>query len=118
MREVSIDGNILNIGGTKITVKYPIKQVESISGKYVVLLKIPRVELGAEELNNILCYNENGEMCWRISDKLPPNIVSKEQIPYVAIQIMNGKLYATDFWGRKFNVDVENGNLMDVKIVR
>ena len=31
---------------------------------------------------------------------------------------MNGKLYATDFWGRKFNVDVENGNLMDVKIVR
>ena len=39
MREVSIDGNILNIGGTKITVKYPIKQVESISGKYVVLLK-------------------------------------------------------------------------------
>ena len=58
MREVSIDGNILNIGGTKITVKYPIKQVESISGKYVVLLKIPRVELGAEELNNILCYNE------------------------------------------------------------
>ena len=110
MREVSIDGNILNIGGTKITVKYPIKQVESISGKYVVLLKIPRVELGAEELNNILC--------WRISDKLPSNIVSKEQIPYVAIQIMNGKLYATDFWGRKFNVDVENGNLMDVKIVR
>ena len=118
MREVSIDGNILNIGGTKITVKYPIKQVESISEKYVVLLKIPRVELEADELNNILCYNENGEMYWRISDKLPSNIVSKEQIPYVAIQIMNGKLYATDFWGRKFNVDVENGNLMDVKIVR
>ena len=93
-------------------------QDPNLSGKYVVLLKIPRVELGAEELNNILCYNENGEMCWRISDKLPSNIVSKEQIPYVAIQIMNGKLYATDFWGRKFNVDVENGNLMDVKIVR
>ena len=118
MRDVFIEDNILNIGDTKIIVKYPIKQVESISGKYVILLKIPRVELGTEELNNILCYDENGEMCWRISDKLPSNIVSKEQIPYVAIQIMNGKLYATDFWGRKFNVDVENGNLMDVKIVR
>lgn len=79
MREVSIDGNILNIGGTKITVKYPIKQVESISGKYVVLLKIPRVELGAEELNNILCYNENGEMCWRISDKLPSILSAKSK---------------------------------------
>lgn len=118
MREVSIDGNILSIGHTEITVKYPIKQVERIREKYVVLLKIPRVELGTEELNNILCYDENGKMCWQISDELPPNIVSKEQIPYVAIQIMNGKLYATDFWGRKFNVDAENGKLIDVKIVR
>ncbi len=118
MREISIDGNILSIGHTKITAKYPIKQVESISEKYVVLLKIPRVELGTEELNNVLCYDENGKMCWRISDELPSNIVSKEQIPYVAIQTMNGKLYATDFWGRKFNVDAENGKLIDVKIVR
>lgn len=117
MRNVSVEDNILNIGDTKITVKYPIRQVESISGKYVILLKIPRVELGTEELNNILCYDENGKMHWRISDKLPSNIVSKEQIPYVAIQIMNGKLYATDFWGRKFNVDAETGKLMDVKIV-
>ena len=117
MREISINGNILNIGDTKITVKYPIKQVEGISGKYVVLLKIPRVELGTEELNNILCYDEKGEMCWRISDKLPPDIISKEQIPYVAIQIVNGELYATDFWGRKFKVNTENGKLIDVKIV-
>lgn len=118
MREVSIDGNILSIGDIKITAKYPIKQVESINGKYVVLLKIPRVELGTEELNNILCYDENGKMSWQISDKLPPNIISKEQIPYVAIQIVSGKLYATDFWGRKFNVDEENGKLIDVKTVR
>jgi len=117
VRDVSIEDNILNIGDIKIAVKYPIKQVESIRGKYVILLKIPRVELGTEELNNILCYDENGKMLWRISDKLPSNIVSKEQIPYVVIQILNGKLYATDFWGRKFNVDAENGKLMDVKIV-
>lgn len=30
---------------------------------------------------------------------------------------IHGKLYATDFWGRKFNVDTENGELIDVKIV-
>ena len=81
--------------------------------KYIVLLKIPRVELGVEELNNILCYDENGKMCWRISNKLPSNIISKEQIPYVALQVIDEKLYATDFWGRKFNVDVESGSLID-----
>lgn len=118
MKGVSIEGNNLSVGNTKITAKYPIKKVERINEKYIVLLKIPRVELGVEELNNILCYDKNGKMCWRISSELPSNIVSKEQIPYVAIQILNGKLYATDFWGRKFNVDVENGKLIDVKIVR
>lgn len=117
MKEVSIDGNILSIGHTKITAKYPIKEVERINEKYIVLLKIPRIDLGVEELNNILCYDENGKMCWRISDKLPSNIASTEQIPYVAIQIIDEKLYATDFWGRKFNVNIENGELIDVRIV-
>ena len=91
--------------------------IQKINGKYIVLLKIPRVELGVDELNNILCYDEQGIMCWQISNKLPSNIVSKEQIPYIAIQVIDGKLYATDFWGRKFNVDTENGKLIDVKIV-
>lgn len=117
MNEVFIDENILNIGHTKIIVKYPVKKIEKINEKYIVLLKIPRVELGVEELNNVLCYDEKGKICWRISNELPSNIVSKEQIPYVAIQVIDGKLYATDFWGRKFNVDIENGKLIDVKIV-
>lgn len=117
MDNIFIENNILNIGNTKIITKYPIKKIEKVNGKYVILLKIPHVELGMEELNNILCYSEKGEMCWQISNKLPPNITCKEQIPYVAIQVMEGKLYATDFWGRKFNVDTENGKLIDVKIV-
>lgn len=92
--------------------------MEKINDKYIVLLNIPqRVELGKDELNNVLCYDETGKMCWQISDKLPSSIISKEQIPYIAIHIMDGKLYATDFWGRKFSVDVENGELLDVKIV-
>ena len=52
MRDIFIEDNILYIGDIKITVKYPIKQVENINGKYVILLKIPRVELGTEELAN------------------------------------------------------------------
>lgn len=117
MKKVVIDDNILYIGNSKIIVKYPIKQVECINEKFIVLLTIPRVELGVEELNNIFCYDENGKLFWQISNELPLDIACKEQMPYIAIQIMNGKLYATDFWGRKFNVDAENGKLMDVKIV-
>jgi len=62
MKEVSIDGNNLSIGHTKIITRYPIKKVETINEKYIVLLKVPRVELGVEEFNNILCYDENGDL--------------------------------------------------------
>ena len=117
MKRIIVECNTLTIGCKRITVKYPIKEIEKINGKYIVLLKIPRVKLGVDELNNILCYNEQGIICWQISNKLPSSIVSKEQIPYIAIQVIDGKLYATDFWGRKFNVDTENGKLIDVKIV-
>ena len=118
MNEVFLDKNILSIGQAKINVKYPIKKIKKINEKYIVLLKIPScVELGVEELNNVLCFEEKGKLCWQISNELPANIVSKEQMPYVAIQVIDGKLFATDFWGRRFNVDIENGKLIDVKIV-
>lgn len=117
MGEISINNNILAIGHAKITTKYPIKNIVKLNEKYIILLKIPHVELGIEELNNIMCYDENGKICWRISNELPSNIISKDQIPYVAIQVIAGKLYATDFWGRKFNVDIETGKLINVKIV-
>lgn len=117
MSEIFIDNNILKIGDVRIIEKYPIKKVEKVGNKYIVLLKIPRVELGIEELNNIVCYNAKGEKCWRISNALPTGIISKEQIPYVTIQVVEKELYATDFWGRKFKVNVESGKLLDVKIV-
>lgn len=117
MSKIYIDDNILSINNTEITLKYPIKKIEKARDKYIVLLKIPHVELGSEELNNILCYDETGMMCWQISNELPSDIVCTEQIPYVAIQVIEEKLYATDFWGRKFNVDIESGRLIDVKMV-
>lgn len=119
MKEVFIDENNLVIGYTKIDLKYPIKKVEKLFRKYIVLLKIPPyAELGVEELNNVLCYDEKGKKCWQISCELPSDIISKEQIPYVDIQVIDGKLYATDFWGRKFNFDIKNGKLISVNIVR
>lgn len=117
MDDFFLKENILWIKNKKIVLKYPIKLVKKIAGKYVVLLQIPHIKLGKEELNNIICYDGNGIKCWRISDKLPIEIKSKEQIPYVAIQLLDDKLYTTDFWGRKFEVDIGTGKLKNVEIV-
>lgn len=118
MNHLAYEDNKLIINGTEITMKYPIKKIAKIENKYIILMKIPHVNLGFEELNNILCYNENGEIQWRISSVLPTSIVSDEQIPYVAIQTLDENLYATDFWGRRFRVDLSSGRLIDVDCVR
>ena len=119
MKEISVSGNTLSVSHAKITFKYPIKKIERINGKYIVLLKIPSgARLGFEECNNVFCYDANGEKCWRIGSKLPIGIISRAHMPYVAIDILDGELYANDFWGRRFRVNAENGKLIDFKAVR
>lgn len=107
------------IDGKKISLEYPIKMVERMGDLYIILLSIPtRTELGLKELNNIICYNIRGQLIWRIDDKLPSQITSDEQTPYVAIQIQDNILKATDFFGRRFHINVEDGRLLEYEIVR
>lgn len=107
------------INNKEIKLKYPIKMFEKIDNLYIILLNIPtRIELGAEELNNIICYNDKDSFLWRIDNKLPNKIVSSEQSPYVAIQIQDNILKATDFFGRRFHVNSADGQLLEYEIVR
>lgn len=118
MKNIVNNDNVVRVGSAKITTKYPIQMIKKIKDKYIILLNIPsRIDLGVEELNNVLCYNEKGEFCWRISNQLPVEMICKDQMPYVMIRIEDEELYVTDFWERRFKVDIENGDLINVKVV-
>lgn len=119
MNDIKLNKCICIINNKEIKLKYPIKMFEKINDLYIILLNIPtRIELGAEELNNIVCYNDKGSFVWRIDNKLPNKIVSNEQSPYVAIQIQKNILRATDFFGRRFRVNFADGQLLEYEIVR
>ena len=117
MNNVLYKDNILVISEKKITLKYSREKLEKVFNYIIVLLDISNVKLGVEELNNILCFDVNGNLQWRISNILPDNIASDEQVPYVSINLLDTKLYATDFWGRRFEVDIATGKLLDFKNV-
>lgn len=55
---------------------------------------------------------------FRVDNRLPNQITSRDQAPYVAVQIQNNILKATDFWGRRFHINSDNGNLIKYEIVR
>lgn len=119
MNDIRVNERKIKIGNKKIELRYPVKMVELIDNMYIILLGVPiRAKLGFEEFNNIVCYNNKGELVWKIDDKLPGGIVSNEQTPYVAIQIQDNILKATDFFGRRFQIDVTNGKLLCYEVVR
>lgn len=110
--------NIL-INNKEIKLNYPVKMFEKIADLYIILLDIPtRIELGSVELNNIVCYDDKGEYIWSVDNKLPSQIVSKEQTPYVAIQVQDNILKATDFFGRRFHINFADGRLLKYEIVK
>ena len=115
---MNINNNNLQLDDVVVTTKYSIKKAIEIEEKYIVLQKIPRVELGFDEINNIICCDKCGNIVWQISNKLPASITSREQVPYVDIRMENGSLLATDFWGRRFTVNIETGFLEDVVVVK
>lgn len=119
MNNIIITEKEIDFNKRCVNFRYPIKTVENINEKYFILLKIPpRVELGEEELNNILCYDINGILLWRISNNLPNKMQEGIKVPYIAIEIVENNLKATDFMGRKFDVDISTGELNSLKIVR
>lgn len=116
--DVKINGQDIIISNKEITLKYAVKMLEIINGLYIILLDVPkRIELGEDEINNIVCYSEDGEFRWRVDDKLPRQITSPKEVPYVAIQIQDNILKATDFIGRRFHIDEYSGKLTEFEIV-
>lgn len=111
--------NSIMIEGKKLEFLYPIGSVIEVENKYIVLLKIPtRIELSEEELSNVYCYDKNATLLWRIDKDLPSTIKSSDRLPYIAINFNDKKLTATDFMGRRFQVDIETGKLLNMDVVR
>lgn len=116
---ISINENTVTIENNRIELPYPIKSVKEMENKYILLLKIPtRITLGEEELCNVLCYRVDGKFMWRIDKILPSFIESSDRVPYIAIDVFEQSLKATDFMGRRFEIDTENGKLLNVEIVK
>ena len=67
--------------------------------------------------DNIFCYTLDSELLWRIK-QAPIDIGGTARSPYVGVDIINGRCRAIDFFGRRFWVDMENGQILSKDIVR
>ena len=110
----SYEGNIVNINGIKLMFKYSVRDMLKYKEKYIILLEIP---YDKDDINNIYCLNENTKLIWKVEDldKLYPE---RRNMPYEQIAVENNILYASDFAGRCYHIDIDNGCIIGCNINR
>ena len=97
------------------TLQFDNKIIEAVeyAGKVVVVFETD--EDGGYD--NIFCYTLDSELLWRIK-QAPINIGGTARSPYVGVDMIDGKCRAIDFFGRRFWVDMKNGQILSKDIVR
>ena len=94
--------------------KYCIRTVIQYKGKYIILLGIP---FSCEAINNIYCLDAQANLIWQSEDlsSLYPEL---KNLPYEQMSIKDNAIYASDFYGRNYKINVDNGRIEGCHIVK
>lgn len=114
MAKVTYNKNVVYINSKEIIFKYDILEIEEVGDKILVLLKI---EQGYNELDNLYCISNKGDMLWRI-EPADENYAGKLKFPYFGISSSNSKYSVVDFYGRRFFFDIDTGKITGKDVVK
>ncbi|MBC1742911.1 hypothetical protein HCA06_07460 [Listeria welshimeri] len=111
--------NKLSAFGKNIEFKNKIVELkENDNYLFVRLLVAPGQELNESTLSNVYAINKLGEIQWQIKNVAPKGNSVYICVPLVGMNIEENVLFVTDFMGRRFEVNQENGTLNHMKIVK
>ena len=106
--------NELIINSNSRTFEYDIRKVIEYNECYYILLSIP---FNKSEINNIFCVDKQNKLLWR-SENLDVLFPDLENLPYEQMGIKDNKLYASDFYGRNYHINLLNGKMGECTIVK
>lgn len=94
--------------------QYDIRTVVQYKEKYIVLLGIP---FNIEEINNIYCLDAQANLVWQSEDLhyLYPEL---KNLPYEQMAIKGGFVFASDFYGRNYKINADNGKIEECIVVK
>ena len=113
---VQIEKNILVLNGKTIKFSHNIRQFKTIGDDSVaVLLSIPGND---NTLDNIYCYFSNGIIKWQVQPVKEVFPELKQVFPFEQMSIIDGVISATDFYGRRFMINPDDGKILSKDIVK
>lgn len=109
MTEIQISGQNLTIDGTTIELPKEVQSYVEISGLVVVLLQ---TEGRSPATNNVWAFTVNGQRKWTAE---PVQAASDDANTYVQIKIEDDTLWAADWKGLEYQLNLETGEHIDTK---
>ena len=112
-KTVKILDKKLLIMDKSISFQYKIADVIVLEDKVIVMLEIPTNE---NFLENIYAVSPYCEIIWQVQPIKDFDSKILEVLPYENLFYNNEKLSASDFYGRKYDIDVENGKIKSFQV--
>ncbi len=112
-----IDWQMIKVNGKKIITNtgellFEKNVMEAVEENDIIV-----IVLDTDEHRNVYCYTINHQLLWQI-EKIPVEIGGTEECTYVSVGLKNGVCRVIDFWGRSFVVDITNGKVISMNIVK
>lgn len=105
----------IEINNNSYDFDFDIRTVIQYKETYVVLLAIP---FNKTEINNIYCLDADAKLVWRVEDLAVRYPELKKLLPYEQMGIKDDIIFASDFYGRNYQINVTNGKIEGVNTVK
>lgn len=110
---IKFEKNILKISDSIIReFDFNIRNIIATDDKIIVLLEIPYDN--SVEKNNVLAVNFIGNILWIVDNSK----YSKNILPFEQMTLDGDSLFASDFYARRVEIDIDNGKIKDVFITK
>lgn len=108
--------NTLFVNKKPLNFDYEVGNAFAYGDKIIFLLKIPYDD---KTLRNIYCLNSDCGFLWQVQSVIEAYPEFDEELPFEGMSLKkNGNVSAYDFFGRNFEINSNNGNILDFKVVR
>ena len=108
---IKINKNELSIDKNTIKFNYDIRDIKVVDNQVIILLSIP---FGVDEISNIYVISLDCKIIWKVENRKP----NRRNLPFENIFLNNRILTATDFYGKRYFINITNGLIEKTDIVK
>lgn len=101
----------IEINGNRFDFEYEIRTVAQYKENVIVLLGIP---FNVTEINNIYCLDAQANLIWQSEDLAIYYSKIKNLLPYEQMSIKEDIILASDFYERKYKINVNSGKILEI----